>query len=59
MVIWKCTDVFQGGYYGLKGCGEGAMWKDLSLEDYVMGPEKFDEGGAGFSRIIIKKTMTK
>ena len=32
------------------------MWEDLSLEEYVMGEEKFNEGGrAGFSSIIIKK----
>jgi len=31
------------------------MWKDLPLEEIVMGEEKFDDGGAGFSSIIIKK----
>ena len=31
------------------------MWEDLSMEEYVMGEEKFNEGGAGFSSIIIKK----
>ena len=25
------------------------MWEDLSLEEYVMGEEKFNEGVAGFS----------
>ena len=36
------------------------MWrtkwsKDLSLDEYVMGEEKFNEKGAGFSSITIKK----
>ena len=35
------------------------MWKDLSLEEYVMGEEKFNEKVAGFSSITIKKTMKK
>ena len=35
------------------------MWEDLSFEEYVMGEEKFNKGGAGFSSIIIKKTMKK
>ena len=35
------------------------MWEDLSLEEYVMGEEKFNEGGTGFSSIIIKKNNEK
>ena len=31
------------------------MWEDLSLEEYFMGEEKFNEKGAGFSSITIKK----
>ena len=31
------------------------MWEDLSLEKYVMGEQKFNEKGAGFSKITIKK----
>ena len=31
------------------------MWEDLSLEEYVTGEEKFNEKGAGFSSITIKK----
>ena len=31
------------------------MWEDLSLEEYVMGEEKFNEKGVGFFRITIKK----
>ena len=30
------------------------MWEDLSLEKYVMGEQKFNEKGAGFSKITIK-----
>ena len=85
MVIWKCTDVFRGFFFGLGGIegkrpcwkifsrknmswgktnsikggagfsevffwiggdrGEGALWEDLFLEEYVMGEYKFNEGG--------------
>ena len=31
------------------------MWEDLYLKECVMGEEKFNEGGAGFSSNIIKK----
>ena len=41
----------------LWGSGEGAIWEDLSLEEYFMGEEKFNEKGAVFSSITIKKTM--
>ena len=37
------------------GLGEGAMWEDRSLKEYLMGEEKFNEKGAGFSSITIKK----
>ena len=30
------------------------MWEDLSLEEYIMGEEKFNEKGTGFSSITIK-----
>ena len=62
MVFGKCTDVVKeiflvwGG--GVRG-GEGTMWEDLALEEYVMGEEKFNEGGAGFSSITIKKNNEK
>ena len=59
MVIGKCTDVFQGDYFGEVWWWEGAIWEDLLLEEYVMEEEKFNEGGAVFSSIIIKKTMKK
>ena len=35
------------------------MWEDLLLEEYVMGEEKFNEKGAGFSSITIKKKTMK
>ena len=31
------------------------MWEDLSLEEYVMGEEKFNQKGAGFFSITMKK----
>ena len=31
------------------------MWDDLSLEKYDMGDQRFNEKGAGFSKITIKK----
>ena len=31
------------------------MWDNLSLEEYFMGEEKFNEKGAGFSSNTIKK----
>ena len=34
------------------------MWEDLSLEKYVMGEEKFNEKGAGFSKTTYKKKKT-
>ena len=35
------------------------MWEDLSLEKYVMGEQKFNEKGTGFSKITIKKNNEK
>ena len=35
------------------------MREDLSLENYIMGEQKFNEKGAGFSKITIQKTMKK
>ena len=59
MVIGKCTDVFRGIFLvwvELRG-EEGAMWEDLLF--YVggicHGGREFNEKGAGFSSIIIKK----
>jgi len=35
------------------------MWECLSLEEYVMGEEKLNEKGAGFSSITTKKNNEK
>ena len=35
------------------------MWEDLSMDKYVMGEQKFNEKGAGFSKITIKKNNEK
>jgi len=35
------------------------MWEDLSLEKYVIGEQKFNEKGARFSKITIKKSNEK
>ena len=35
------------------------MWEDLSLVKYVMGEQKFNEKGAGFFKITIKKDKEK
>ena len=57
---WEVYRRFQGDFLALGvGLREGAMWEDLSLEKYVMGEEKFNEKGAGFSKITIKRTMKK
>ena len=51
------VQTFSGGFYFVWGWGwgEGAMLEDLSLEESVMGEEKFNEKGAGFSSITIRK----
>ena len=59
MIIGKCTDFFSGIFWFGWGRGEGAMWEDLLLEEYVMGEGKFNEKGAGFSSITIKKNNEK
>ena len=54
MVTGKCTDVIRGIFLvWVWGSGEGAIWEDLSLEEYFMGEEKFNEKGAGLSSITI------
>ena len=35
------------------------MWEDLSLKKCVIGEQKFNEKGAGFSKITIKKNNEK
>ena len=60
MVTGKCTDVFRGIFLvWVWGSGEGAIWEDLSLKEYFMGEQKFNEKGAGFSSITIKKKTMK
>ena len=57
---WEVYRRFQGDFFGLGvGLRGGAMWEDLSLEEYVLGEEKFNEKGAGFSSIAIKKITMK
>ena len=55
MVIGKCIDIFRFFGVGGRNWGEGAMWEDISLDKCVMGEEKLNEKGAGFSSITIKK----
>ena len=55
---WEVYRRVQGDFFGLGGGFRGgAMWEDLSSDKYVIGEEKFNEGGAGFSCIIIRKIM--
>ena len=58
---WEVYSRFQGIFFLVLGVGlrGGAMWEDLSLEKYVMGGQKFNEKGAGFSKITIKKNNEK
>ena len=51
------VQTFSGGFYFVWGWGWGeeAMLEDLSLEESVMGKEKFNDKGAGFSSITIRK----
>ena len=53
---WEVYRFFQGDFFG---CGEGSLWEDLCLEEYLMGEKRFNEGGTGFSSIIIKKNNEK
>ena len=67
MVIGKCTVVFRGFFLcfggGVEGrglCGRGGGYAGgSSLEKYIMGEQKFNEKGAGFSKITIKINMEK
>ena len=58
---WEVYRRFHGMFFGSwgRGWGEGAMWEDLSLEKYVMGEQKFNEKGAGFAKITIKRNNEK
>ena len=51
---WEVYRRFQGIFLVWGWCwGEGDMLEDLSSEKYIMGEEKFNEKGAGFSSITI------
>ena len=54
---WEVDRRFQKDFilFGGWDWGEGDMLEDLSLEESVMGEEKFKEKGAWFSSIIIRK----
>ena len=53
---WEVYRRFQVFFFvWVWGSGEGAIWEDLSLEEYFMGEEKFNEKGVGSSSITIKK----
>ena len=57
---WEVYRRFQWDCFGLGvGFREGAIWEDLSLEEYFIGEEEFNEKGAGFSSITIKKKQSK
>ena len=57
---WKVYRRFSGGFFGLGvGLRGGGYVGGSSLEEYFMGEEKFNEKGAGFSSITIKKKTMK
>ena len=51
---WEVYRRFHGDFL-VWGWWERALWEDFSFEEYVIGEEKFNEKGAGFSSITIKK----
>ena len=44
---WEVYGRFKGDFFGLGGRfeGGGVTWEDLSIENFVMGEETFNEGG--------------
>ena len=55
---WEVYRRFQGGNFGLGGgISWGFTW--VYMEEFVMEEENFNEWGAGFSSIILKKIMNK
>ena len=56
MVIGKCKDVYRETFLHCKG--EGVMWEDLSVEDYILRGENFHEGVQDFLELF-QKTMRK
>ena len=60
MVIGKCTDVFMGIFWFGGGVdGRGLCGRIFPLRNMSWGKEKFNEKGAGFSSITIKKNNEK
>ena len=55
MVIGKCTDVFRGILFCLGVGLRRGGYVGGSLDESVMGEEKFNDKGAGFSSITIRK----
>ena len=57
---WEVYRRFQEDFWvGGRGWEEGDMSGELSIEEFVIGEENFHEGSAGFTSIILKKTMKK
>ena len=55
MVIWKCTHVFKGFFFGFgEGLRRAEMLGELSIKEFVTGEENFHEQSSGFSSIIKK-----
>ena len=52
MVIGKYTGVFRRIFWLGRGCEEGDMLGELSIEEFFIGEENFHEGSTGFSSII-------
>ena len=58
MVIGKCTDVLRGICFGFLerlrggGSGEGDIWEDLSLEEYVIGKKNSMKGAQDFLALL-------
>ena len=44
--------MFSGGFFVVRGSGEGIKWENLSMEEFIMREENFHKGGPGFSSII-------
>ena len=61
MVTGRCTDVFQGIFlvWGEEDLREGASWEDLSMEEFVMGEENFNEGAQDFLALFKKQRKNK
>ena len=49
---WEVYICFQGIFLVGGGNLRGVMWKDLSMEEFAMGEENFNERSAGFSSNI-------